>query len=66
MNVKGPKLGKKGAWHKDSLWRDLSIPCNLLEEKQSIFDIIMPWVDEQRVELEALNKKEIKVLGGKQ
>ena len=43
-------LYKRNEWHPDSLWRDLSIEPSLLEDKQSIFDIIMPWVDELRQE----------------
>ena len=41
------KLATKGAWHKDSLWRDLSITPTMLENGEKIFDIIMPWVEEQ-------------------
>lgn len=55
---------KRNEWHPDSLWRDLSIEPSLLEDKQSIFDIIMPWVDEQRQE-EAAKEVEVKKSGKK-
>ena len=41
---------KRNEWHPNSLWRDISIEPALIENGQSIFDIIMPWVDEQRQE----------------
>lgn len=51
-----PKVTIKGSWHKDSLWRDLSIVPTQLEG-DSIFRIIMPWVEEQEAELKSKEDK---------
>ena len=39
-------FGRKQGRHPNSLWRDDSLVPRQLENKESIFDIIMPWVAE--------------------
>jgi len=55
----------KGRLHADSLWRD-EVPPRVLEDKQNIFDIIMPWVQEKADEEKAARDKGKKKITGKQ
>lgn len=46
-------ISARAGFHKKSLWRDASlIPRDLGGNGETIFDIIMPWVKEQKDELE--------------
>ena len=49
--------GTKRGRHPMSLWRDDSLLPRQLENKESIFDIIMPWVEEKKEEEEKAAKK---------
>ena len=49
--------GAKRGRHPNSLWRDDSLVPRQLENKESIFDIIMPWVGEKKEEEEKAAKK---------
>ena len=49
--------GTKRGRHPQSLWRDDSLIPRQLENKESIFDIIMPWVEEKKEEEEKAEKK---------
>ena len=49
--------GAKRGRHPLSLWRDDSLLPRQLEKNESIFDIIMPWVEEKKEEEEKAVKK---------
>ena len=49
--------GRKQGRHPDSLWRDDSLVPRQLEKNESIFTIIMPWVEEKKEEEEKAAKK---------
>ena len=49
-NGKPLLISSKGGKHPDSLWRDEQLFPSTLDPGVSIFEIIMPWVAEQREE----------------
>jgi len=61
-NTEGKRLlfTKKSGRHPKSLLKDETLECRALEGKDTIFDIIMPWVAEKAEEEEKKNPKQKK------
>jgi len=56
-NGKSLLINKKHGKHPLSLWKDETLIPRPLEAKESIFDIIMPWVADQKAEKAAVVQK---------